>query len=46
MTLRMILYLACIGPFHGGIVEIGILFLAIGPSKHPPYVLRASGSDM
>ena len=46
MTLRMILYLVYIVPFYRGIVEIGILFLAIGPSKHPPYVLRASGSDM
>ena len=45
LKLRMILNLVFIGPFYGGIVEIGVLFLGIGPSKHPPAILHASGSD-
>ena len=33
LKLRMILNLVFIGPFYGGIVEIGVFFLGLGPRK-------------
>ena len=45
ITLLMILYSTCTGPFYGGISCIGVL--DFGPrKKYPPALLHASGFDM